>query len=55
MSSPDSVGAGLLAMNDYAVCLVNRGAWIASKPAPTVQIYQPQAAITASGTPDVFV
>jgi hypothetical protein len=29
------VGAGLLAMNDDAVCLENRGAWIASKPAPT--------------------
>jgi hypothetical protein len=29
------VGAGLLAMNDDTVCLDDRGAWIASKPAPT--------------------
>jgi len=42
-------------MNDYAVSLANRGAWIASKPAPAVQIYRPQGAITASGTPDGFV
>ncbi|EJM78210.1 hypothetical protein [Pseudomonas sp. BF-R-01] len=29
------VGAGLLAMNDYAVRLTHRGVCIASKPAPT--------------------